>query len=139
MLSLILQRCVVSSLWVEPTKKHVGLSILIDRWANKHPRHLFCFFVFSFWGRWGVLGFFEFFWSQCVHQHVPNSTSLCPMCFAQCCPLETYIDIWANYWDSHVSLFEWILLLYWWRFQTIRIFLCGWLQKELWISKAPPN
>jgi hypothetical protein len=29
--------------------------------------------------------------SQCAQQHVPNSTSLCPTCFAQYSPLGTYI------------------------------------------------
>jgi hypothetical protein len=30
-------------------------------------------------------------WITLGPQHVPNSTSLCPICFAQHCPLATYI------------------------------------------------
>jgi len=45
--------------------------------------------------------------SQCVPRHVLNSTSLCLICFAQCCPPETYIGgpilglislyVWSKY------------------------------------------
>jgi hypothetical protein len=41
---------------------------------------------------------------QCVPQHVPNNTSLCPICFNQHCLLETYMV--DQCWDSHVSTFD---------------------------------
>jgi len=42
--------------------------------------------------------------SQSVPQHVLNSTSLCPICLAQHCPLETYVS--GQYWDLYNFMFE---------------------------------
>jgi hypothetical protein len=51
--------------------------------------------------------------SQCVPQHVLNSTSLCLICFVQCCPILGLISfVWL----------EWIFL-YWGSLQTFRISL----------------
>jgi hypothetical protein len=42
--------------------------------------------------------------SQSVPQHVLNSTSLCPICLAQHCPLETYVS--GQYGDLYNFMFE---------------------------------
>ncbi len=82
------------------------------RRSNMHPRGQF----FSFWG--SVLDLLDMYCSHCVSnpfsacsqssqsvpQHVLNSTSLCPICLAQYCPLETYVR--GQYWDLYNFMFE---------------------------------
>jgi hypothetical protein len=55
----------------------------------------------------GVLDFFipnmKLWW---VPQHVPNSTSLCPICFAQHCPLKTYMPEHLGNLDTNYIIFR---------------------------------
>ncbi len=66
------------------------------RWASMHSRGPM-FFLLGTVGGCCVIQIFV------VPQHVPNSISLCPTCFAQCHPLGT--NIVGQYWDLHGSMF----------------------------------
>jgi hypothetical protein len=59
-------------------------------------------------------------WITLGPQHVPNSTSLCPICFAQHCPLATYILGQMLEIDFMFGVITSTL----WSLQRLRTFLC---------------
>jgi hypothetical protein len=92
----------------------------------------------SFGGYWGLLDFccsqsvlksFQFVPIQFPmgSQYVPNSTSLCPICFAHNVQSSWNLDRWVNIGTLVYLCLEWLKLQYWGVFKVSKLFF----------SKAP--
>ncbi len=92
--------------------------------ATNDVKHAHNEFNYYFWGRWGCVGLFpqcvpikflslstSSLSSQFVRQNVSIITSLCPICFAQCCALGSFLK-WANIGTYMFSCLKWMSLCY---------------------------